>query len=568
MSGLRLNVLIVIAMSIKDSLLIAIVLLIAQDVTQPTDGKISSLTTIGIRHLNLRVPIKVLGVSRVIKPKLLMELQLLDINQFQQSVSRAMVRKFLILSLILSSFSFSQISPHGKIKFECKKCHTVESWKYEPEKVEFKHSETGFALLGQHKIVKCEGCHKKLVFSGLTKMCSSCHGDFHEGTLGGECQRCHGFDTWKIDNFREKHNMTRFVLTGVHKNLDCLTCHKSLVQFSALPLDCAGCHKKDYDNARSPNHSLARFNLNCVECHKASSLKWSETTFIHPDKPLRLDGKHAVVECYKCHNGIFAGTPSECFSCHQADYVNALKPNHVEAQISHECKNCHTTVSFRPSTFDHNSTGFILTGAHMTAQCSSCHKGVFAGTPRDCWSCHESNYNLALNPNHRDAGFSHNCVDCHTTDGWRPATFDHSRTNFPLTGKHLQVQCSSCHKGVFAGTPKDCWSCHESNYNSALIPVHTVGYPRNCEMCHTSDGWRPSSFNHDSQYFRIYSGKHSFSRGRWKLCVDCHPSAPGSFNDFTCTSACHPQDKMAKEHRNVQGYIYNSPNCYNCHRGV
>ena len=552
------------------------------------------------------------------------------------------MRVKIFLLLILSRFVFAQTSsPHGKINFPCSDCHLTDSWKIEMKKMKFDHGKTGFDLLGKHQQASCESCHKKLIFSNTPSQCISCHADFHKSTLGFQCQRCHEFNTWKITNFRQRHNETRFALTFAHKNIDCSSCHKSLVEFSGLPLDCYGCHKKDYENVSFPNHVLARFSPNCTDCHKAESLKWSEVKFVHPEQPLKLDGKHAQLDCFYCHKGVFYGTPSDCFTCHQNNFVSAVKPNHTEAGFSHECQICHTTLAWKPSkfdhnttnfkltgkhlildcsfchkgvfsgtptdcyschqsnyasatnpdhrqlgfptnceqchttdgwrpaTFDHNRTGFALTGRHSVVQCSSCHKSGYSGTPTDCYSCHQSNYASATNPDHRQLGFPTNCEQCHTTDGWRPATFDHNRTGFALTGRHSVVQCSSCHKSGYSGTPTDCYSCHQSNYTNALIPVHTVGYPYNCEMCHTTNGWKPSSFNHDAQYFRIYSGKHSYSKGRWRLCVDCHLSAPNSFQSYSCTTNCHNnRTKLDTEHRNVPGYNYDNQACYSCHKSV
>ena len=40
-------------------------------------------------------------------------------------------------------------------------------------------------------------------------------------------------------------------------------------------------------------------------------------------------------------------------------------------------------------TFDHFTTGFPLSGAHVGADCESCHtRGIFVGTPTRCESCH------------------------------------------------------------------------------------------------------------------------------------------------------------------------------------
>jgi hypothetical protein len=81
-------------------------------------------------------------------------------------------------------------------------------------------------------------------------------------------------------------------------------------------------------------------------------------------------------------------------------------------------------------------------------------------------------------------------------------------------------------------------------------------------MCHTTNGWSPSTFNHDQQYFPIFSGKH---RNKWANCSICHTN-PNNFAVFSCIT-CHEHNKtkMDNEHRNVSGYVYNSQACYNCH---
>ncbi len=104
-------------------------------------------------------------------------------------------------------------------------------------------------------------------------------------------------------------------------------------------------------------------------------------------------------------------------------------------------------TAWSPAEFDHNQTQFALTGAHKTIDCSACHSQGFAGTPMDCYSCHQSSYNNSTNPNHAAAGISTECQDCHTTTAFIPSTFDHTATGFELSGRHTTLDCSSCHQG-------------------------------------------------------------------------------------------------------------------------
>ena len=200
-----------------------------------------------------------------------------------------------------------------------------------------------------------------------------------------------------------------------------------------------------------------------------------------------------------------------------------------------------------------------MTGAHASLQCISCHANGYAGTPTDCYSCHEQDYNNSTNPDHVQAGFPTTCEDCHTTDAWSPSTWSHDVTGFPLTGAHASLPCISCHANGYAGTPTDCYSCHEQDYNNA--PFHNQqGYPTNCELCHNTTSWA-TNWDHDQLYFPIYSGEH---KGEWTVCADCHIG--GDFTTFECIYChAHSQQKMDQVHQGVPGYVYESWACYQCH---
>jgi hypothetical protein len=101
------------------------------------------------------------------------------------------------------------------------------------------------------------------------------------------------------------------------------------------------------------------------------------------------------------------------------------------------------------------------------------------------------------------------CTDCHTTQGWAdlasPMRFDHSETGFKLFGEHRNTACKDCHANLrFDNTPRDCFSCHQKDYDAAVTIDHrAAGFGTDCTQCHTVDGlsWR-SSFNHDLTNFR------------------------------------------------------------------
>ena len=529
---------------------------------------------------------------------------------------------------------------HRGLTLPCETCHTTGSWTEMRDPIPFDHAQTGFALVDQHRNVDCATCHKNGDFVTVQQDCQSCHKDVHRAENGADCQRCHDSRSWIPTQEIDFHQATRFPLVGVHNLVDCQSCHvnQSKHEFVGLPTDCYSCHINDYAAAKSPDHADAQFSYDCAQCHPVSVPEWKPSTFDHNQTGFVLAGAHVTTECASCHvDGVFAGTPQDCFSCHQKDYVEVKDPDHLIARFGTDCLSCHTDDAWTPSTFDHNQTGFVLTGAHTTTDCASCHvdgvftgtptdcfschkadfeevknpdhvsakfdtdclvchtdiawtpstfdhnqtgfsltsahtttdctschaNGVFAGTPKDCFACHQQDYEKVDDPNHVLGRFSLLCLDCHTDTAWEPATFDHNQTRFPLTGQHNTVDCGSCHQnGVFQNTPMDCISCHQSDFNNARDPNHVFArFPEDCTQCHDTNRWDPSSFNHRS-YFPIYSGEH---RGEWNTCADCH-TQPTDFKVFSCIT-CHEHRKseMDDEHNDVRNYIYNSQECYRCH---
>jgi len=60
--------------------------------------------------------------------------------------------------------------------------------------------------------------------------------------------------------------------------------------------------------------------------------------------------------------------------------------------------------------------------------------------------------------------------------------FDHSKTRFPLAGKHLKVACEKCHTKALRETPRECDTCHKKD------DVHRGRRP-DCAKCHVPTDW-------------------------------------------------------------------------------
>ena len=147
------------------------------------------------------------------------------------------------------------------------------------------------------------------------------------------------------------------------------------------------------------------------------------------------------------------------------------------------------------------------------------------------------------------------------TTSWAGATFNHNNTPFPLTGAHVSVGCNQCHiNNVFAGTPTDCYSCHKADFTGTTNPNHvTAGWPTTCTTCHTTTAWMPATL--PASYHTFFPLNHGSANG---VCATCHTNS-SDYSVFTCTS-CHSASATTPRHSGVSGYVYNSVNCYACHK--
>lgn len=382
------------------------------------------------------------------------------------------------------------------------------------------------------------------------------HGDLK----GKDCGNCHNPQNWIVDTKKLDfdHSTTKFSLKGQHSTVDCKTCHTTL-KFEGTPVTCSSCHTSVHGNTLSND---------CQSCHTPENWLVKEILPLHERSRFPLFGSHQTADCGMCHQNYevrrFEPVQTDCYSCHAKDYFATAVPNHPNGKFSTDCTLCHDVkaVNWRSSNINHEF--FPLTGGHSRPSCFDCHnQGTFTGLSRECYSCHQPNFEATKNPDHVLGNFSKLCQVCHNINAWVPAQFDHNLTTFPLTGRHTTTPCASCHTSGYAGTPKACVSCHQTNYNATTNPNHiAASIPTTCESCHTTSGWQPAQFDHDGPYFPIYSGKH---RGKWDACSDCHKN-PASFAEFSCTT-CHEhnQNDMNSEHQGIQGYRWESSACYACH---
>ncbi len=200
--------------------------------------------------------------------------------------------------------------------------------------------------------------------------------------------------------------------------------------------------------------------------------------FAYPDvaiKPGELSRGHARLsrDCLRCHT-LGSGVPVEnCTSCHKlADIgrvttAGAALPDPAKPRVlfhqslsNPDCAACHVMhatarAKRMPVKFQH---GFLA--ADVRSGCAACHRDQ---RPRD--SLHQQ--------------VSGQCAACHSTDGWRPATFDHDKY-FRFDRNHPS-RCDTCHSGANF-KEYSCYQCHEHS-PQRIAAKHLEEGIRNFEQC-------------------------------------------------------------------------------------
>ena len=165
------------------------------------------------------------------------------------------------------------VVPHAQFPTDCKLCHVGANWNTLTSEFRFDHhKETGVPLRGAHAEARCLRCHNDRgpvrVFQA--RGCGGCHEDLHQGKLGVQCQECHDEATWQPRGQIERHDRTRFPLTGAHVAVACLRCHPGIDQGNLVPTDpeCVTCHRADLAGTNNPPHTPLGWTARCDRCHQ------------------------------------------------------------------------------------------------------------------------------------------------------------------------------------------------------------------------------------------------------------------------------------------------------------
>jgi len=260
-------------------------------------------------------------------------------------------------------------------------------------------------------------------------------------------------------------------------------------------------------------------------------------------------------ECSKCHKQFDKAAQSGlCKDCHKdiAKDIQIKRGFHGLMKEEKGCKECHTEHRGReakiakldPTDFDHSVTGYILKGGHLKEKvlCKDCHlpQKKYREAPTRCVSCH-------VKDDKHKGKLGNECANCHEEKNWKTTHFDHSKTHFPLLGKHVEVKCKSCHLDErFKNAPLQCNACHRKD------DKHKGSFGPKCETCHTDRGWKEILFDHDKQTKYPLIGKH-----RETKCISCHTGDLYKVKLPTICNSCHKKDD---KHKGTFG-----PKCESCH---
>jgi len=459
----------------------------------------------------------------------------------------------------------------------CDTCHNVAdaNWHAATFGSNFDHSQTRFPLTGKHQGVICSQCHTNGQYAGTPSDCFTCHwsrsqDDVWRLQIGQQCDQCHSPTAWDANiNWRHTDPPASYALLGQHALQPCLTCHPSH-QAQGTVTTCDGCHHADYQKAANPNHAANGFATTCDTCHSAADPNWQAgnfgPNFDHATTGFPLVGKHQVVVCSQCHvGGQYAGTPTDCFTCHWSRSQDDL----WRLQIGQACGQCHNPVAWDANVnwrHDQPPASYPLQGSHATQSCLTCHPNHQAqGGSATCDGCHHTDYQQATNPNHVTSGFSTACDQCHSAGdpSWHSGTsgpnFDHTTTAFPLTGKHQATPCTSCHlNGQYSGTPTDCFTCHWSRSQDDLWRLQ-IGQA--CGQCHNPVAWDANvQWGHDQPPANYpLQGSHAS-----QACLTCHPNHQAQGTDPACVT-CHRSlyDSTTNPNHQASGF---STDCALCHQ--
>lgn len=210
-----------------------------------------------------------------------------------------------------------------------------------------------------------------------------------------------------------------------------------------------------------------------------------------------------------------------------------------------------------------NPGELIKSHAKFEKDCASCHKPFSGASQKSlCLDCHKDvaadiDGKKGFHGLRKDVTAA-SCNHCHTDHKGRNAdiiqldvqAFDHSMTDFALTGSHTAVKCEDCHRAGkhYRDAPLACMDCHKNT------DPHGGSLGEKCETCHDATNWRkPRPFDHDTTKFKLTGGHVETG------CKSCHAGERWGGISQDCVACHRAQDKHQGKNGNY---------CDSCHKTV
>jgi hypothetical protein len=345
---------------------------------------------------------------------------------------------------------------------------------------------------------------------------------------------------------------------------------------------CSTCHNSVTALGKPTNHIPTT--AQCDTCHKnytafrPAVMSHSATT-----------GPVAVANCSTCHSGTYVA-------------VNALSKPGTHIPTSLQCDTCHSKgyTTWTPSVMNH---------VGLAGQCISCHTGAYVA----------QNAQIKT-PTHIST--TAQCDTCHkSTSSWATVSFNHANVTPPVTARcstchngtnalgkptsHIPVstqQCDTCHNNFVAfapavmnhtGTAGKCTTCHSGSFvavNAQVKPATHIATTQQCETCHLTTAWLPTSFAHTALQIgtntcsQCHDGLKAVGKKAPHIpttageqCSACHRTGiswlplvtpyPHSGASTTCVN-CHISSYPNIDVQPVSGHIpqgLNATQCGSCH---
>lgn len=196
------------------------------------------------------------------------------------------------------------------------------------------------------------------------------------------------------------------------------------------------------------------------------------------------------------------------------------------------------------------SPGRLVDGhVEFGEDCFACHTLFRGSTAEKCITCHKvaeigikTTKGMDITGEDKNVAFhqkllENECTACHSDHQgvmiFRPVRLFSHR----LLKSDIQNKCDDCHIG-----PDD--TLHRK-------------IKGNCGQCHTSESWKPASFEHD-KYFRL-------DRDHDAKCSVCH--VDDNYSRYTCYG-CHEHSRSGVRHEHREEGIFDFESCVECHRSA